>query len=160
MNSEIYSKKRKQTTIKSLIITSMIVVLVFVLGTIVVSTVFNLFYKAGIQADEYVGDFIPDTKSLINGTYKGDFKIFDFITATDIEFKIKDGKVISIEFHRMLGSHNISGIPGYGSADKVKASIEKNKSLDFDAVTGASRSSSFTLAAIKNAIENGVIIEE
>ncbi len=153
-------KKEKPATVKIIIIVSMLVVTVFMLGIIVISTAFNLFYKAGVQADEYVGDFILDTKSLINGTYKGDFKVFDFITATDIEFKIKDGKVVSIDFHRMLGSHNISGIPGYGSAEKVKASIERNKSLNFDAISGASRSTSFTKAAIKNAVMNGVIKDE
>ena len=71
-------KKEKPATVKIIIIVSMLVVTVFMIGIIVTSTAFNLFYKAGVQADEYVGDFFPDTESLKDGTYKGDFKVFDF----------------------------------------------------------------------------------
>ncbi len=83
------------------------------------------------------------------------FKIFNSITAIDIKFTIKNKQLESLEFHRMFGSHNISGIPGYGSKEKIKSIILLSEDINFDAVTGASRSSSFAKAAIKDAILKG-----
>jgi uncharacterized protein with FMN-binding domain len=104
--------------------------------------------KTGTQAKEYIGDFTPQTLQLADGIYKGQYEIMHSRTAADIEFTIADGKVISITLHKLFHT------PMYPLPKKIKPAIEESRDLKFEAITGATVSSFFVKAAIKNAFNN------
>lgn len=107
------------------------------------------FEVMGRQAENAVGAFKPDTAALYDGIYSGEYKAFDAFAAAEVEFDIENGRLSAIEFSRLLQT------PGYDASEDVQGRISESGDLRFDTVTGATRTSGFAKAAIKDAIENG-----
>lgn len=104
--------------------------------------------KANDEAEKYIEDFHPNTYGLQDGSYQGKFKIFNLITLSHVEFSIKENKIKKMRFKKMFHT------PGYLSKDDITSKIKNNNQLELDAITGATRTSNFAKAAIKNAIKN------
>lgn len=106
--------------------------------------------KANQQAKEFVQDFKPRTAQLPDGTYEGKFKAFRLITMSKVEFTVQNGTIKSIEFKRMFHS------PGSPYKETIENQIKQSKRLEVNAITGATRSSNFAKAAIKDAIKETI----
>jgi len=141
-------EEKKQKILKIITMTTILLVIIVILIQIIICTLYHIIYKAGLQADEYLDDFVPDTKSLNDGTYKGYYLVFGLIKGAEIEFEIKDRRVSFVTFHHILHT------PDSDAPEKILSDIEKNQDLDFDAISGASRTTSFAKSALKKAIEN------
>ncbi|MEE4196360.1 MAG: FMN-binding protein [Bacteroidales bacterium] len=102
--------------------------------------------EASEQAKALTQDFHPDPSRLPDGFYEGRFKAFNLITFSRVTFHLKGGKIRSLEFKKMYHT------PGYLSKKEIEATLKERQNLDLDALTGATRTSSFAKAAIKNAI--------
>lgn len=136
------TKDRKKNIDMIIIISSIILLIILLIATLLT------IHITGVKAKKYIGGFIPEITLLADGMYKGTYEIFGSKTAADIEFTIEAGKVISVKLHTVFHT------PGYRLPKKIIPLIEENKDLKFDAVTGATISSYFVKAAIKNAFEN------
>ncbi|MFP4023927.1 MAG: FMN-binding protein [Thiohalospira sp.] len=102
--------------------------------------------KANKEAEKYIENFHPETSNLKDGLYQGKFKIFNLITLSHVEFSIKNKKVEKLKFKKMFHT------PGYLSKKDIEAKIKNTHQIELDAITGATRTSNFAKAAIKNAI--------
>jgi len=102
------------------------------------------------KAEEYIRNFNPSQVTIQDGEYQGKFKVFA-ITVSSVKLTISEGKVSGIEFRRMMQS------PGTSYKQDIEQSYLNNKNLDLDAITGATRTSNFAKAAIKNALENNTL---
>lgn len=123
-------------------------VFVFISSFIITPFAITSFVKyAHIKAQEYTEDFNPATSKLKDGIYKGHFRFF-LITFSKVEFEIETGKVKSIDFKKMFHS------PGSLYKKDIEFQIKRRKLLEVDAITGATRTSNFAKAAIKDATEN------
>lgn len=105
-----------------------------------------LFQFSGVNAKKYAGDLIPDQTRLPDGSYTGTYKIYEVISAAKVTFEIQDSTLVHFQLNTLLST------PGYGAADKINHVIHKKMKLHFDAVSGATISSNYVKAAIKNAI--------
>ena len=124
-------------------------VLVFITSFLITPIAINSFVKkANEEAKLYVHKFNPSTSQLQNGTYHGKFKAFKFITMSKVEFAVKNGKVLHIKFKRMFHT------PGSPYKEDIENRIMLSEKLEIDALTGATRTSNFAKAAIKNALED------
>jgi len=128
-------------------------IFLYLLGLIAVLIVVSLimFNIAGKRANSYIGDFRPDVSSLKDGTYKGSYSYLIERVGAKITFDVNQGKLGKYQFEKLYGTL------GYGAPNSVKAQIDLRRNLDFDAVSGATVTSNFAKAAIKNAIDNGPI---
>ncbi len=115
---------------------------------LIILFLFLIFYLSGKKAEKFNGDFQPDISQLKDGKYHGAFSYFGDEKA-EIRFEIIRGKLVACEFLELTST------PGYGAAYTVKTQIDSKKNLTFDAATGATITSNFAKAAIKDAIENG-----
>jgi uncharacterized protein with FMN-binding domain len=131
---------KRSVILRWLIIFSMIITVVVVVG-------WTMFYNAGKAAREYVGDFEVNTIQLQDARYHGVYEIWGFRTAAELEFTIKDGELDSFSFTTILNT------PGHGAREEIIRRINKTNDLNFDAVTGATHTTYFARAAIKNAIQ-------
>ena len=104
--------------------------------------------KANGDAREYVKQFKPATSNLPNGIYQGKFKAFNILTMAKVEFIIGNGVIKKITFNRLFHS------PGAIYKDEIENKIIQAQKLEVNAISGATRTSNFAKAAIKNAIEN------
>lgn len=122
-----------------------------ILGIIVVLliTVLILFNLAGGDAAETVGEFVPDMSAIRDGNYEGEYNyLFDKLGAT-VRFEVRNGRLLDCEFGQLFGT------VGYGAAETIQAEIDQRKSLDFEAISGATMTSNFAKAAIRNALDKG-----
>ena len=126
-----------------------LLVSVIVLFIFLIVAFFIFFSRIGKAAQNYVGDFKPDVKKLADGKYIGSFMYINERISSEVTFEIKDSSLWLINFDKLYGS------PVLGAQQKVIDRIDSLKNLDFDAVSGATVTSMFAKAAIKNAIENG-----
>ncbi|MCP4231021.1 MAG: FMN-binding protein [bacterium] len=124
-----------------------------VIAVIIVIGGYAAFEIAGREAESYIGKFKPDTGSLDDGIYAGEYESFGTFTTAKVEFVIEGGEVASLSFPVLFRT------PGHSAADEVRKRIDDTGDLRFDTVTGATRTSSFAKAAIKDAIETGPMIE-
>ena len=115
---------------------------------LVILIVFLQFYLAGKKAENYVGDFQPDISQLKDGKYHGTFSFIGDVKA-EIQFEITKGKLMEYDFIELTGT------PGYGADYAVKTQIDAKKNLTFNAATGATITSNFAKAAIRDAIKKG-----
>jgi uncharacterized protein with FMN-binding domain len=106
-----------------------------------------VFKKAGTIASNKTGDFIPVTHTLDDGLYSGQFRAIMGLVKAGVEFEIRDSVLNKCEFVRLTST------PGYGVKEKIITSINSSGDLDFEAITGATHTSSFAKAAIKDAVE-------
>ena len=142
-------EKQNSRGFNKLIVISVTGFIIIVFVVISIATAFQIFYRIGKKADKYVNGYVPDTKLLFDGVYRGSFNAIGSVQAAVIEFTINKGLVESFNFHKILST------PGNNADKVILMDIRNNGQLNFDAVTGASRTTSFTRAAIKDAIENG-----
>jgi uncharacterized protein with FMN-binding domain len=146
-NNEIKpAHKAARAILLAVVLTGAVIVVALVAGYIG-------FEVMGRQAENAVGDFKPDTAALYDGVYSGEYIAFDAFTAAEVEFDIENGRLSAIEFSRLLQT------PGHDASEEVRGRISESGDLRFDTVTGATRTSGFAKAAIKDAIETGPIGE-
>ena len=107
---------------------------------------FNL---AGRDAAGYVGDFKPEISQIGDGEYTGEYTFLIDKIGAKIHFEVQEGRLDHFSFDRLYGTI------GYGAPENVKLQITQKDDLDFDGVSGATVTSNFARAAIKNALENG-----
>ncbi len=138
--------KAARTVLLAIILSGAVIVIALVAGYIG-------FEVMGRQAENAVGDFKPDTAALYDGIYSGEYKAFDAFAAAEVEFDIENGRLSDVEFSRLLQT------PGHDASEEVRERISESGDLRFDTVTGATRTSGFAKAAIKDAIENGPAME-
>ncbi len=128
-------------------------VLVGVVVLLVLAAGYITFEVMGRQAENAVGGFKPEISDVGNGVYYGEYKAFDAFTVAEVEFEIEGGKLKDIDFVRLLQT------PGHGANEEIRKRITEKGDLRFDTVTGATRTSSFAKAAIKDAVETGPAME-
>ena len=128
-------------------------IFLYVVGLIAVLIVASLiaFNMGGKKANSYIRDFKPDVSILADGTYTGSFSYIVERVGATITFEVNKGKLGKCQFQKLYGTF------GYGAPNLVKAQIDLKRNLDFDAVSGATVTSNFAKAAIKNAIEKGPV---
>jgi uncharacterized protein with FMN-binding domain len=123
-------------------------ILVFITSFLITPVAITSFVKkANENAKEYVRNFTPFTSDLPNGIYEGKYKAFGMITMSKVQFEIEDGLVKSINFIKMFHS------PGSIYKENIETQIKQTQKLEVDAITGATRTSNFAKAAIKDAVE-------
>ncbi len=115
---------------------------------VAIAAVFLIFYLAGRKAENDVKYFEPDITKLQDGIYHGSFSFLGSVKA-ELNFEIRQGKLVAYNFIVL------NGTPGYGADYAVKTQIDARKNLTFDAATGATITSNFAKAAIRDAIEKG-----
>ncbi|MDY6800504.1 MAG: FMN-binding protein [Bacteroidota bacterium] len=124
-------------------------ILVFFLAFFATPVIGNwIIKKAYEEAKNLTGNFHPNTAQLPDGYYQGKFKALKLITLSHVEFTIKNKKIESLKFKRMFY------MPGYLSKKDIEENLKNTQNLALDAITGATRTSNFAKAAIKDAIEN------
>lgn len=109
------------------------------------------FNMAGKNAGKYVGEFQPMISQIEDGQYEGEYSAFINKVGAKISFKIKDGELVHYQFEKLYGTI------GYGAPQNVKAAIDQKEDLNFDAISGATVTSNFAKAAIKNALQKGPV---
>jgi len=121
--------------------------IVFLIAFIATPITGNLVIKkANEEAKQLTQNFHPNITYLSDGFYQGKFKAFNLITLSHVEFTIKNNKIEKLRFKKMVHT------PGYLSKKDIEAKIKNTKHLEIDAISGATRTSNFAKAAIKNAI--------
>ena len=131
----------------------MLKILLYVLGAIAIFITAALlsFNMAGRNAGKYVGEFQPMMSRIEDGQYEGEYATFISKVGAKIAFKIKDGEIIHYQFEKLYGTI------GYGAPQNIKAGIDQKEDLNFDSISGATVTSNFAKAAIKNALEKGPV---
>ncbi|MFC2151138.1 FMN-binding protein [Bacteroidota bacterium] len=123
-------------------------IIVFFISFFLTPIIITSFIRAANkQATQYIENFYPVTSELSDGLYTGKFKVFQIITFSKVEFTIENGMVKSIDFLKMYHS------PGSPYKEEIENQIKQSQSLEVDAITGATRTSNFAKAAIKNAVK-------
>lgn len=88
-----------------------------------------------------------DVKKVKNGEYSGECNFNPIIS--NVKVSVKDGKISNIE----LLEHRHG--PGYGASDIIKRILDK-QSLDVDAISGATGSSTVIRKSIEDALKKGL----
>ena len=129
----------------------MLKIILSLLGAVAVSITAALlsFNLAGRNAGKYVGEFQPEMSRIEDGQYEGEYSTVISRVGAKISFKIKDGELIHYQFDKLYGTI------GYGAPQNIKAGIDQKEDLNFDSISGATVTSNFAKAAIKNALEKG-----
>ncbi len=123
---------------------------IFILITVFFVTAgFVYFAKAEERAEQCTGNSKICVKKLDNGIYSGKHKILLGIKAAEVNFRIKDNTLVSINFKTLFNT------PGRGDRQKIKDKIKQSGDFHIDSITGATRTLSYAKGAIKNAIQNG-----
>jgi uncharacterized protein with FMN-binding domain len=122
----------------------------FGLLLVTILTLFLLLHLAGRKADHAVNHFQVDISRMKDGRYHGSFSFLGRMDA-EVEFEIRQGKLVEYQFLKLTGT------PGYGADYAVTAQIDARKDLNFDAASGATITSNFARAAIRDAVENGPV---
>ena len=105
-----------------------------------------LYFKhAGIKAYRYVGASKVELDSLPNGSYNGTFRPFNLLSLAKVQFRVDKGQVKDFSIPRLLVS------PWNQVKPSITDSVRIKQSLEFDAITGATRSSYFIKAAFHDA---------
>lgn len=124
-------------------------IFVFLASFILTPIVFtSIIKKANENAYKYIENFNPVTSELPDGTYVGKYKLFSVFTLSKIKFDIKNGKISQFELKRLFHS------PGSAYKEEIENQIKKTGKLEVNAISGATRTSNFAKAAIKDAIRN------
>ena len=105
--------------------------------------------KAGNEAKERIGTFHPEITDLPDGKYTGSFNPAAKRFGAEVTFGIKNRQLGIIHFTKLFGT------PGYGAPQQITAKIEETGDLDINAISGATITTNFAKAAIRDAIENG-----
>ncbi len=129
----------------------MLKIFLYLLGIAAIIIVAGLlsFNMAGRNAGKYVGEFQPRMSQIEDGHYEGEYSTIISKVGAKIAFKIKDGELLHFQFEKLYGTF------GYGAPQNVKAVIDQKEDLNFDSISGATVTSNFAKAAIKNALEQG-----
>lgn len=129
----------------------MLKILLYMLATVAIILVAGLisFNMAGRNAGKYVGEFQPRMSQIEDGIYEGEYSAIISKVGAKISFKVKNGELVYYNFEKLYGTI------GYGAPQNVIYGIEQKEGLNFDSISGATVTSNFARAAIKNALENG-----
>ena len=129
----------------------MLKILLYLLGIAAVIVVAALlsFNLAGRNAGKYVGEFQPKLSQIEDGHYEGEYSTIIRKVGAKISFKVKDGELVNFQFEKLYGTF------GYGAQQNVKAGIDQKEDVNFDSISGATVTSNFARASIKNALEQG-----
>ena len=106
---------------------------------------YQLIKQSGIKAYKYVNNRTMDY-SISDGQYNGSFNLWDNLVLAKVEFGISNGNIDTFAIPYLIDS------PFKNVKKSVQDSIYKDSTLQFDAVSGATRSSFFVKAAILEAI--------
>ena len=124
-------------------------ILVFLASCILTPIVFTSIIKnANKNAQEYIDHFNPLTHKLPNGKYLGKYKTLKILTLAKIEFEIKNGQVTHVQLKRLFHS------PSSPYKEEIEFQIIQTKKLEVNTISGATRTSNFAKAAIKDALKN------
>jgi len=131
----------------------MLKILLYALGILAVIIMASLlsFNLAGRNAGKYVGEFQPMMSKIEDGRYEGEYTTIISKVGAKISFKIKDGELVNYQFEKLYGTI------GYGAPQNIKAGIDQKEDLNFDSISGATVTSNFAKAAVKNALEKGPV---
>jgi len=129
----------------------MLKVLLYLLGIAAIFILAGLFSfnMGGRNAGKYVGEFQPRMSQIEDGQYEGEYSTIFKKVGAKLSFKVKDGELVHYQFEKLYGTI------GYGAPQNVKAGIDQKEDLNFDSISGATVTSNFARAAIKNALEKG-----
>jgi len=129
----------------------MLKILLYLLGIVAIIIVAGLllFNMAGRNAGKYVGEFQPKLSQIEDGQYEGEYSTILKKVGAKISFKIKNGELVHFQFEKLYGTF------GYGALQNVKTGIDQKEDLNFDSISGATVTSNFARAAIKNALKKG-----
>ncbi|HKL37706.1 MAG TPA: FMN-binding protein [Bacteroidales bacterium] len=106
---------------------------------------YQYFKHAGLKAYHYVSRSEVALDSLDDGHYYGSFSPFDVIPLAQVTFQVSNGKVNEFKISRLVVT------PWNKVKPALQDSVRSKKNLQFDSVTGATRSSFFVKAAVHNA---------
>jgi len=110
---------------------------------------YQYFKHAGLKAYRYVGRSKTALDSLADGRYSGTFSPFNVIALARVNFQVTNGKVNDFTISRLVVT------PWNKVKPALQDSVRRKKNLQFDSVTGATRSSFFVKAAVHNAFDDG-----
>lgn len=130
--------------IKKTLVTILGIIFIFILSALIW---INLFKKGAEIAKSHIKDFKPDMEILENGNYSGEFVYGLGIIKAKVYFRIFENRVTEFRFSRL------SGTPRYGAPECVVQLIDSTKSININAISGATLTSNLAKAAIKDAIE-------
>ena len=88
-----------------------------------------------------------DFNKVKNGDYTGEYNIN--INSAKVNVSVKDGLIVKID---ILKHHHG---PGYG-AEEITEEIIKKQTIEVDAVSGATKSSTVLKKAVENALRQGL----
>lgn len=121
-------------------------VLVFVISFLIAIFAIKQGAKhANKKAQEFISNYTVNTNELSDGLYKGKFKYLLF-TMAEIEFTIKNGLATDIQLRKLFQT------PGSLYKNEIEHRFNEDQTIELDAISGATRTSNFAKAAIKNAI--------
>jgi len=100
------------------------------------------------KAKDYIEDFNVKSVYVPDGECSSNFKVLGVFAVAKVKFVIEKSHIKEISFKRVLHS------PGKNYENDIEKKVLENKDLELDAITGATRTSNFAKAAIKNALEN------
>lgn len=132
------AKNKKRSGVRKFIY-----LLIFII--IVVVAIYFYYNNVGKTARIYVDDYIVVLDSTNHGTYMGVYEAWPGITAASVSFSVDSGKLVQFDVIKVFT------IMGGGVEDSIASVVEESGELDFDAISGATHSSYFIKAAIKNA---------
>mgnify|MGYP006298354235 CR=1 FL=1 len=124
----------------------------YLLITLLVIIAFGFYQTvkyAGSKAYSYVSNSNISIDSIPDGNYRGSFHLTKYISLAKIKFIIKDGKLDTLTIPHLLTT------PFLNYKNEIRDSIIHEKNLQFDAVSGATRTSFYIKAAIHNAVISG-----
>lgn len=111
------------------------------------------FQMAGRRAQRLVENRHWTPQAPSDGVYRGEYRAFGFFSAARVSFSIRDHEVAAVSVDGLLAT------PGHEGADRIKESFLSNKSLQVDAVSGASYSAAFLQAAVYDALDHPDLCE-
>lgn len=125
--------------------------LIFILSFVITAIIINQVIKiANKKAQDYTFNFTPNINYLQDGNYQGSYR-FIGISLAEICFTLNNNELSFVEIPKLFQT------PGSLYKKEIQNKLQLNKSLDLDAISGATRTSNFVKAAIKDAIENSKI---
>ena len=106
---------------------------------------------AGYKAAQTAGKEDFEEEILADGDYSGEYRFFGVKTAASVQFSIRDKKLYRFNIDKILST------PGHDVKEHILHAIKPGGDLNFDAVSGATVSSQFVRAAIKNAVRENTL---
>jgi len=117
------------------------------LGTILLFVVYIFTQKTGVKAYQIIQETKITGDSIPSGNYSGHFQAYN-ITFAEVQFSLDSGRIKNFTIPTLLKA------PWIDVEQALADSIEHQNKLEFDAISGATRTSLYVKAAIRNAVSN------